>query len=606
MRLYLLFFIVCSVNVLAQNTLEDCTLGVFINTTQGNSDAAAAAKSEAESLFPGHIASHPDICKESENTERSIGTNGAKSIVVDGISGYYYNPAASLRIAKNCWVCNSFCPANWPERKACFFNTCPAGYTAVDGRCMRYEAAVPEESPPLSCGEDTAGNPISIKDGGKYQIEDDIPALNDGLVSFKRTFNNSNPNRIGAWHYSYQRSIRFIEHSSQNLRAKSDPYATKAAACINGFNDLKNQLDDSWTKGTSVNFENDSCQVVSNNRVVRKISIIPSGKLSEKFKTRDSLQLVRDDGALINFDLSDANQFRSQNGDRGILTKVEGISGVAWNFKDSSGTSENYSASGKLLSIISSNGNAQELEYDSATGLLSRVRDSRGRELVFSFINNKMQSVTVDGNKVTSYSYNAQGLIAQVARPGNTTRIYHYEDSRFPTALTGITDERGVRYATWTYDEQGRAISSEHAGGVEKTTLTFNSDGTTTVTNPLNKQTVYHYEDIGGERRVVKVEGQASTYCMAANQEYTYTSEGWLESKTDWEGIKTFYQYNSLGQEISRTEAYGTAESRTITTAWHPVFYVKTKVTEPDRESTYNYDVNGLLVNKKARSLVAQ
>jgi len=145
---------------------------------------------------------------------------------------------------------------------------------------------------------------------------------------------------------------------------------------------------------------------------------------------------------------------------------------------------------------------------------------------------------------------------------------------------------------------QGRAISSEHAGGAEKTLLAFNADGSTTVTNALNKQTIYRFDDIAGARRVTKVEGQPTANCIGANQDYTYTPEGWIASKTDWNGIQTTYTYNTAGQEISRTEAFGTPEARTITTEWHPTLYVKTKITEPEHETIYNYNSNGRLLTK--------
>ena len=38
-------------------------------------------------------------------------------------------------------------------------------------------------------------------------------------------------------------------------------------------------------------------------------------------------------------------------------------------------------------------------------------------------------------------------------------------DTTFPNLLTGIIDENGVRFATWTYDSLARATSSQHAGG---------------------------------------------------------------------------------------------------------------------------------------------
>ncbi|WP_039917071.1 hypothetical protein, partial [Cellvibrio mixtus] len=123
------------------------------------------------------------------------------------------------------------------------------------------------------------------------------------------------------------------------------------------------------------------------------------------------------------------------------------------------------------------------------------------------------------------------------------------------------------------------------------------------VTNPLGKQTIYRFDDIAGARRVVKVEGQPTANCAGANQNYTYTVEGWIESKTDWKGIKTTYQYNSLGQEISLTEAFGTPEARTITTEWHPTLYLKTKIIESGKETTFSYDVNGRLSNQSTRAL---
>ena len=61
------------------------------------------------------------------------------------------------------------------------------------------------------------------------------------------------------------------------------------------------------------------------------------------------------------------------------------------------------------------------------------------------------------------YSYDSYHRLVRVEYPDGTTRQYHYENADFYYALTGITDENGVRYATFAYDSQGRAISTEHA-----------------------------------------------------------------------------------------------------------------------------------------------
>ena len=42
--------------------------------------------------------------------------------------------------------------------------------------------------------------------------------------------------------------------------------------------------------------------------------------------------------------------------------------------------------------------------------------------------------------------------------PG-TGQSYLYENSTLPFALTGIIDEDGNRYATWTYDSSSRGLT---------------------------------------------------------------------------------------------------------------------------------------------------
>jgi len=444
-----------------------------------------------------------------------------------------------------------------------------------------------------------SGNPIDTSTGAKIQKETDVYSRGINQVGFERTYNNGNKSEGAFWFNPYQKSLRIITPEKITIAGKkSSPYASKSQACTSGWNEIKSNITESWAQGTTSEYVNDTCQVKRNNKVVRNLPILPNVNHLHISLKPGSIQLVRENGGILSFGLSANDQYRELNGERGQLIAVGDSAPIAWRFKTNVGDIEDYSADGKLLSITASNGMKQELFYDATSELLTRVKDPTSRELLFAYSGNQISSVTVDGNKTTSYTYNALGLITQVTRPDNTTRIYHYEDTRFPTALTGITDERGARYATWAYDVQGRAISSEHAGGAEKTLLAFNADGSTTVTNALNKQTIYRFDDIAGARRVTKVEGQPTANCIGANQDYTYTPEGWIASKTDWNGIQTTYTYNTAGQEISRTEAFGTPEARTITTEWHPTLYVKTKITEPEHETIYNYNSNGRLLTK--------
>lgn len=105
-----------------------------------------------------------------------------------------------------------------------------------------------------------------------------------------------------------------------------------------------------------------------------------------------------------------------------------------------------------------------------------------------------------------------------------------------PGLLTGITDERGVRYATWGYDDQDRAISSEHAGGADRVSLTYNSDGTVSVLNELGKVANHSFQYIKGVRRINCDDGESSPDCPSSNSTFTYDERVLLKTKTDNKG----------------------------------------------------------------------
>ena len=138
---------------------------------------------------------------------------------------------------------------------------------------------------------------------------------------------------------------------------------------------------------------------------------------------------------------------------------------------------------------------------------------------------------------------------------------YHYEDSRFETYLTGITDGRNQRYANFAYDDLGRAVLSEHigpAGPVEKYTVTYATMGSNptdflrTVTNPLGKQTIYRFRGTNsGNQKLVAVEGQSSANCVASNSVYAYDASQFLQSITDEEGRVTRYTRDTKGRADS-------------------------------------------------------
>jgi YD repeat-containing protein len=280
----------------------------------------------------------------------------------------------------------------------------------------------------------------------------------------------------------------------------------------------------------------------------------------------------------------------------GLGTTVERLQSVTspvtgWEFISADDEVELYDAAGKLLSIRSRQGVVQTMTYDTS-GRLAEVTDSFGYKLVLAYnASNLVASMTNPAGKVTTYGYNFWYHLDKVTRPGTNVRSYVYDDPYLKAGqLHGIIDEKNVRFASWTYDANGRATSSQHAGGVELATISYATPNAPAVTHADNSVESYGFTLVQGSFR--RASQNIPTCSNAAST--TYDANGNVASRTNFNGNVTTYVYDlTRNLETSRTEASGTPRARTITTEWHPTFRLPTVITEPGRITTYSYDANG-------------
>jgi len=149
----------------------------------------------------------------------------------------------------------------------------------------------------------------------------------------------------------------------------------------------------------------------------------------------------------------------------------------------------------------------------------------------------QLASLTLPDGEVIGYEYDRRSNLTRTTYPDGTHREYHYEDETYPRHLTGLTDRTGVRFASWTYDSEGRAISSEHAGGVERVTMEHPDASAievgqrvgTSVTNSLGQPSLYAWEKpVGGAPRLLEATGAGCASCPPTGMRWEYDEQGRL------------------------------------------------------------------------------
>jgi YD repeat-containing protein len=464
----------------------------------------------------------------------------------------------------SCETFNSFVP-QYPRPPLCPLN-CPSDQKdPVTGLCRL--------STPKNAGKPCpeCGNPVHPGTGNKFQAEIDL-AAGAGQLGLVRTYNSGRPafNNVlgGFWLHTY------------NSRILIGAPATQATAYRNdGRQFLFTLQGSSWTADA---------------------------------------------------DVADT------------LTELKNTSGVrtGWRYRVASTEDvEHYDASGKLIAIERRSGLTQTLTYTDGTngassgnggfaldaagnptgviltqGLLLRVRDHFGRTLRFGYTNLwRIKKVTdpAGGTYLYTYTVATNGLanLTSVTYPDGRQRVYHYDEpantsgTSKPNALTGITDENGDRFATFAYDQSGRATkTTHHAGGneVNRYTVTYDVSGAqSTITDPLGATRPNGFQTVVGVVRQTAETQPSASGTGTASSAISYDANGNVSSRTDFNGNQTNYTYDlTRNLETSRTEGLtaaggNTPQTRTLSTQWHATFRLPTAVAEPLRITTNGYDADG-------------
>lgn len=275
-----------------------------------------------------------------------------------------------------------------------------------------------------------------------------------------------------------------------------------------------------------------------------------------------------------------------------------------WKYVTATDGTEFYDANGRLISVTLRGGLSYAAQQSG--GLLRGISDSFGHSLQFAYDSqNRLIRVTTPEATAITYGYDTQGRLLQVTYPDASTRQYLYESATYPLALTGLVDERGIRFASWTYDANGRAIDSQQAGGVQHYRLQYNADGSAHITDPLATSRTQFYASAGA-RKVFGGQSQPCAGCVGdAASNVLDTGTGLLTQSIDYLGVANLFTNDTQRKlPIAITLAAGRPEQQQMTIQWHPSFRLPVFTTEAGRITAFSYDGAGNKVSEAATDVV--
>lgn len=322
-----------------------------------------------------------------------------------------------------------------------------------------------------------------------------------------------------------------------------------------------------------------------------------------------SLRLLDGSGGIRIFEpVAGSTQFKDSTGSSTITAGTAGSnslpSGYTLNLADDDSTWQ-FDAAGKLLTKTERNGWATTYSYiasGNGTGQLGSVTNAFGRSISFAYnATGQLTSATMPDWQVLGYTFDSSSRLVGVGYPGNVSKTYLYEDSRWPHSVTGIIDERGTRLATVVYDAQGRAVESGYAGGADYYKVSYPATtnwSSAQITDPLGTSRTYNYGTTLGKLTVTgadKPSGSGGSDAASRVQ----NASGLIDSETDFTGVQTQYTWDSTRRlPLSTTQAAGRPEALTTSTQWHLTWRLPFKLIEPGKTTDTSYDARGNVLSQ--------
>jgi YD repeat-containing protein len=317
------------------------------------------------------------------------------------------------------------------------------------------------------------------------------------------------------------------------------------------------------------------------------------------------------------------------------LIESNASAGGAWH------PSKFASIAGAWLGVITSGAaNPLVLSGSQVSGLPLQLHDNFGRKVDLQYqvipargdpyADAKVVRMTLPDGGSIQFGYSDNGNLVSITWPDGSITGLTYKDVASPL-WTGVIDEMGIRFSTFTYDDSGRAISTEHAGGVNAYSVNYDAPPELTpslyydtnlerwigqfhltvpsgvvVKAPDGSATQVNASQVADYTVPTSFSQPGGSGCGPSTRTQGFDDKGNLAWQEDFKSNRACYANDQTRNlETSRVEGLVSgsscagvltansalpANARKVSTSWHPLWRERVLVAQPRRRITYVYN----------------
>jgi len=221
-------------------------------------------------------------------------------------------------------------------------------------------------------------------------------------------------------------------------------------------------------------------------------------------------------------------------------------------FKDTDQSVIAFRSDGKLSYEQDSNGNKTTYSY--VNNKITSITDASSRSVSISYTGDYVSKITYE-DQITTFTYTGDQL-TETKTPNGRTYKYGYENGQLRFVYDPKHTDAKPSVTEYTYDSEGKLVKVTDVLKKE-TTISYNTDARqTTVTNPKGSKDIYGYNEDGNPSKTVE---DADNLKLTTTYEYDNNN---LVKKTDPndqadDTPSEAYTYDKNGNILTETDALG-------------------------------------------------